>query len=490
MEKIGILGGTFDPIHFGHLMLADQAAAALGLTKVLFVPTGRPPHKDESKLAPTRHRVEMTRLAVAGNRAFEVSTVESDEPGTSYTYLTLEKLRGQYGGGAEFYYIVGSDVLAYLTKFKNYGRLVQSCSFVAATRTGAHEAEMRALAERLAEDHGARVSLIPFAEVGISSTLIREKLAKAESVRYMLPDSVIEYIGRHGLFRNGEGTALPGYWDTVEEAGGSGAEADTYACVDSRAAACVGVDTDTCVDGNAKGGGAADSRILEMQKQLSAELSQARFEHSVGVMETAALLAKRYHADIGKAKIAGLLHDCMREAPPDELIRFCAGNGAEASEVERESPMLLHGRAGALRAKLAYGVEDGEIADAIFWHTTGCADMKRLTKIIFLADKIEPGRTFDSAREARRRALPDPDGTDTQTGAQTDAQTDRQTDPSGGAPSDDTLDDVLLFWLEDQIAHVLKTRRPLHPETVHARNWLLKGGIVGVEFKDIETKNH
>ena len=198
--KIGVLGGTFDPIHVGHLMLADQAIHQEALSKVLFVPSYRPPHKAEEDISTIADRIEMIKLAIEGNGQFELSTVEQHIPGKGYTYKTLEALRREYGPETEIYFVVGSDVLKDLENFKNAKIVFESCSFIAAIRPGDDEAYIAALADSLSRNYHVTIRLMHFFEIGISSSLIRDKIAAGGSVRYLLPDSVIGYIERNKLF--------------------------------------------------------------------------------------------------------------------------------------------------------------------------------------------------------------------------------------------------------------------------------------------------
>ena len=198
--KVGVLGGTFDPIHVGHLMLADQVVNQLGLSKTLFVPSYRPPHKETGSICSVDDRVEMIKRAIAGNDRFELSTVERCIPGKGYTYKTLTVLKEEYDPGTEFYFIVGSDVLEDLVNFKCAEELMKSCTFVSALRPGADKGKLLALIDYLTKEFHASIQLIPFFEIGISSSLVRKSITAGESVRYFLPDSVIEYITQRQLY--------------------------------------------------------------------------------------------------------------------------------------------------------------------------------------------------------------------------------------------------------------------------------------------------
>ena len=458
MLKIGILGGTFDPVHIGHLMLADHAATIFNLSKVLFIPSGRPPHKDISKITQASHRIAMIRLATSCNGLFETSTVECDSPGVSYTYATLDALRGIYGPDADFYYIVGSDVLYYITKFRNYRQVLDSCAFIASARPGAGQLQAGTLAREISAAHGARIELMDFPEIEISSSMIRDKIAAGESVRYMLPDKVIEYIGENGLYAVGGDTNLPGYWDSVPEpeaATAAGLERTVRpdAAIPAESGRDVPILPDPAgVEQTVRPDAAGLERI---KRHVASKISAERYKHTLGVMDEAEKLAVLFGADPDNAVLAALLHDCMRDAPQAELIAFCEADGMLVTDLERGMPVLLHARAGAVEAKKLLGGANGGIDEAIACHTTGRENMDLLSKIIFTADAIEPGRDYDAARKARDMLY-----------------------KKGGVKYGlKRLDEVVLYLLENQIAYIIKSGRPLHPDTVLARNRLIGGAL-------------
>lgn len=151
-------------------------------------------------------------------------------------------------------------------------------------------------------------------------------------------------------------------------------------------------------------------QILKMQKKLKNELDQYRYEHTIGVMHTAACLAMRYDEELERALIAGLLHDCAKCIPADEKIKMCKKNHIEMSDAEKENPGLLHAKLGAFLAKEKYGIKDEGILQAIRFHTTGCPEMTLLDKIIYIADYIEAGRKpLPNLAEVRRLAFCDLD---------------------------------------------------------------------------------
>ena len=460
MEKIGVLGGTFDPVHIGHLMLADQAASSFGLSKVLFIPSGAPPHKDALKISAAVHRMEMVRLAIMDNVQYEASDIECGDDSVSYTYKTLEALNDIYGRGAALYYIIGSDVLRYITKFRNCKRVFGSCVLLATTRPGGNQKETEAIACELVRLYGARIELMKFPEIGISSSLIRSKISNGESVRYMLPGPVIDYIGKNNLYTIGEETSIPGYWESIPEPHVGGAPVIEVSVID----APIMDATRRC------GRGGQDVFDCDkIKRMMASKLSIKRFRHSLGVAKIATRLAGCLGADQVSAETAGLLHDCMRETPFDELISICEAGEVPMTEFERGAPVILHAAAGAVAArKLLEGASAvagtageraditraiSEIEEAIACHTTGRGGMGLLAKIIYVADAIEPGRDYEAAREARAMLSAG----------------------DGAKIDEERLDAVALYLIEKNIEHIQKKGHSPHPDTIRARNWLATG---------------
>jgi len=187
--KIGILGGTFDPIHYGHLILGEQVQVQLGLDRVLFVPTYRPPHKDSRRILAAPHRLKMATLAVRGNRRFVVSDIEVRRRGTSYTVDTLRAIKKRYPG-ARLYFICGSDLVSEIPTWKDVEEIHRLARFVLAKRPG--------YGRRLSGRHYRKIRV---AQVDISSSSIRRLVRQGRSVKYLTPESVVRYIQRHRLYR-------------------------------------------------------------------------------------------------------------------------------------------------------------------------------------------------------------------------------------------------------------------------------------------------
>jgi len=197
--NIGVLGGTFDPIHVGHLILAEEARIKLGLSKVLFVPAGHPWLKVDHVITPQEHRVEMVRRAIASNPYFELCTLELEHSSPSYTVDTITMLRKQLGAEASFYFILGRDALVDLPLWKEPRKLVQICKLVVASRLSSNSPSLKSL-ETSIPGVLDNVIQLDMPVIEISSSEIRKRLARGLPVRYLVPDEVEEYIKRHKLY--------------------------------------------------------------------------------------------------------------------------------------------------------------------------------------------------------------------------------------------------------------------------------------------------
>ncbi len=192
--NIGVLGGTFDPVHIGHLVVADEARTKLGLSEVLFVPAGQPWLKQDRDIAPAIHRVEMVRRAIADNPYFKVNTLEVDRPGPSYTVDTLTVLQEQLGNKASLFFILGRDTLADLPLWEEPRKVIELCRLVVPPRLGSRD--LRHLEEAI-PGLRERVIQLDMPVIGVSSSEIRERIARGLSVRYLVPPGVEEYITRN-----------------------------------------------------------------------------------------------------------------------------------------------------------------------------------------------------------------------------------------------------------------------------------------------------
>jgi nicotinate-nucleotide adenylyltransferase len=201
-KKIGIMGGTFDPIHIGHLILGEKAYEELGLDKVQFMISGNPPHKrHRSGRATDEQREQMVALAVAGNPHFEMSLVEMDRDGYTYTYKTLEYL-SEKNPDTDYYFIIGADSLFTFDSWREPGRICRACTLVAAVRDHSTNAQMEEKIQELREAYGARILRLHTENIDISSNMLREWVSMGKSLRYYVPDPVIAYIEEQQIYRH------------------------------------------------------------------------------------------------------------------------------------------------------------------------------------------------------------------------------------------------------------------------------------------------
>ena len=392
--RIGVYGGTFNPIHRGHLTAARAAADALGLEKVLLIPDNLPPHKAlPAGSATGEDRLEMCRLTAGEVPGMEVLDLELRRSGPSYTSDTLAELHAQYPDD-ELWLLVGSDMFLSLQEWHEPERILSLAGIAAFHRTRGDETERFAQQKaNLEQIYGARVALLENPDVvEISSTELRVQLAQGRG-RSFLTEAVCGYVLRRGLY-----------------------------------------------------GTHADLKHLtpeELRPIALSFLKPKRMPHVLGTEHEAAVLARRYGADVTSARIAALLHDCTKKLSMEEQLALCEQYGIALDELERKNLKLLHAKTGAAIARDLFGVSD-EIYWAIYWHTTGKADMTKLEKVIYLADYIEPSRDFPGVEKLCRAVHAD-------------------------------LEHGLLMALEDSIEEMRQRGNPVHPNTVEARDYLLRG---------------
>lgn len=195
-NRIGVMGGTFDPIHLGHLAIAEEARYRLGLERLLFVPCGVPPHKKPYEISAPQHRYTMIQRAIRDNPHFMISSIELEREGVSYTVDTVAALQQQFPA-AHIYFITGADAILEILTWKDPERLAASCVLVAATRPGY---DLEAFRQRVGEDLASHVHMLAAPGVDVSSSEIRRRCAEGAPIRYLVPKVVIEYIEHTGLY--------------------------------------------------------------------------------------------------------------------------------------------------------------------------------------------------------------------------------------------------------------------------------------------------
>jgi len=352
MQRIGIYGGTFNPVHIGHIRAAKYAIEALKLDKLLLIPNRTTPCKQGSDSVDPQQRLTMLRIAVSSCEKMEVSDVELTREGISYTFLTLQQLRCEYPD-AELVLLLGSDMFCGIHNWKNADELLRNAHLGVFCRGGRKEAAaIQEQKERL-EAMGASVQLLQNPVTDISSTQLR-RLLIFRCASPFLPEGVEAYIREHGLY-----------------------------------------DTDK------------DYRNLPME-QLEAVvvglLNPNRVAHVLGCRDTAAELAKYWGADVTDAARAGLLHDITKAIDGPLQLTLCDAYGTILSDFGYKYPKTLHALTGSLVAQRIFG-ENEAVVSAICSHTTGKADMNLLEKIIYVADYMEPNRDFPGVEKLRELAF-------------------------------------------------------------------------------------
>ena len=196
--RVGVFGGTFDPIHIGHLVAAEETRVQLKLERVVFVPAGLPPHKLANHISPVEHRLAMVQLAIASNPYFTVSRVDIDRFGPCYTVETMELLRDEWGPGVELYFIMGSDSLADILTWYKPERLIRLCRLAVVKRPG-YDVDIKEL-DRLLPGIASRVQFINSPLIDVASCDIRRRVREGLSIKYQVPEAVERYIYEHGVY--------------------------------------------------------------------------------------------------------------------------------------------------------------------------------------------------------------------------------------------------------------------------------------------------
>ena len=337
--KIGILGGTFDPIHNAHIEIAKNALKQFKLDKVWIMPTPNPPHKDNSTLASEEDRINMIKIAIKGNDGLEFCDYElklSSEDKT-YTADTLTRLVEDYPDD-KFFFILGSDSLSSFINWYKPEVIVEKAQLLAVKRDDETGADLEKNIAEIENKFGIMIPSIIMPEMNESSTLIR---TGEQTLDYAVPKEVEKYILEHNLYTGEKNEA----WS-----------------------------------------------VAKIRGDLLKRLSPHRYQHTLDVADTAVEMANTFNVNPNKAYLAGILHDCAKNLDDLEFLAICADNDENVTQIEQNRPFLLHSKAGVIVAKTRYHITDEEVLSAIRWHTTGKANMSDLEKIIFAADYIEPGR--------------------------------------------------------------------------------------------------
>ena len=357
MKKIGIYGGTFNPPHTGHLQAAKQAVEVLDLDLLLMIPDRIAPHKDIPAGSPApEQRLEMLRIALAGEEKIQPSDIELRREGVSYTYLTLEALKEQYPE-EELILLMGTDMFLSFESWKEPERICDLASLGVFYRGEKGEKEKILAQKANLEAKGARVELVENDIINISSTQLRRLLAFHAADEF-LPAGVGEYIRANGLYD----TAAQ--WKNLP--------------------------------------------MEELEPIVIRLLHPNRVAHVLGCRDEAVRMAAHWGEDVTNAARAGILHDITKVLDGPLQLTLCAAYDKVLNDFSRKYPKTLHALTGSLVAEKIFG-ENEAVVEAICNHTTGRANMSTLEKIIYVADYMEPCRDFPGVEKLRELAYSDLD---------------------------------------------------------------------------------
>lgn len=353
MKKMGLFGGTFDPIHKGHVSMALRLAQALELDGVVLMPTFVPPHKIKENMASAEHRLAMCRLAAEEHPLLSVSDLELRRGGASFTVDTLTALCEEYPD-TQWHLLVGADMFTTLRTWHRFSDIAAMAVLCTIAREGTDTAKLLVYAEELKRDGIAScVDVCPVEPY--SSTQVRRRIADGKSVAEMVGEAVERYILDNGLYRQEEGMRRQ----------------------------------------------TADEQYVEIIRQ---RLGDYRFHHSLCVAEEAKRLALLHGADPDKAYTAGILHDIMKDTEKEAQLQILDDFGVKLDDIEKHSPTLWHARSGEVFLRNILGITDEEILSAVRYHTTGRAGMSRLEQVLFTADFTSADRNYPDVAVIRALA--------------------------------------------------------------------------------------
>lgn len=376
--KIGIFGGSFSPIHNGHLQIAEDCLIEMGLDKIIFLPNSKPPHKNVEKFS-FENRAEMLKLAIEDNEKFEISLVEEDFLKTHYSYNTMKE--NFCNDKDKFYFIMGDDEFLNISSWYEYEKFLEITSVIVFLR----KYNLDFILDKnkdLIEKYD--INIVKNSVISISSTDIRNRMNEKKSIKYLIPKKVYKYIYED-----------LNYFD-----------------------------------------------INKIKKDLKEKLSKNRYEHSLRVADYCKRLAVIYKVDENRAYLSGLVHDCAKNLEEFYMLNKKLNSDIIFDTEEKDNENLKHAPIGAVVCKDLYGIFDEEIISAVRYHTTAKENMTLLEKILFISDKIEPGRKYDTVDELRRLA-------------------------------DFDIDRAIVKFLNDSFEYLEKKSQKVHHLSVKARDYLI-----------------
>ncbi len=409
--RLALMGGTFDPIHLGHLACAEAVRSSCGIDKVLFIPAGRPNFKRDRDIASAEKRLEWCRAALAESPHFGVCDIEIRRGGLTYTVDTLRELRDLYPDNVELCFIVGADSAATLPRWRESAALAKLATFVAVSRPGqALDASLRE--ELLAA--GFKLELVEGLSCEISSSEVRRRVASGLSIEGMVSEEVRSSVEAEPTYRRATCCEPPRTSESEEPIPGSNAL--TPAFFEARAA------------------------------ELARRVSERRFRHTEGVVKAASHLARTYGVDERKARLAALLHD-WDKAYGDGEMRARVAELDMVGEVDPwvldNMPYVLHGNTAARALLREFPDIPSDVIQAIDRHTVASADMSDLDMVLYVADAVEEGRQFGRIDELR------------------------------AAIGECSLEELFFLTYEYWVFLLFERRKQLHPDTITIWNTLV-----------------
>jgi len=332
--KIALLGGSFNPVHLGHLLIADEVVSRFGYDSVIFIPAFISPHKLNADMASPDDRLDMVNAAIMNESRFLVDNCELRRSGVSYTIDTVDNIERRYRPNGKLGLIIGEDLVSSFSTWRRVDELVSRVDIILATRPGFSGTDFAYPHLKLENS-----------TLAISSSGIRALIGRGEPWRFLVPDAVREKIEERGLY-------------------GSKKRQISFARKTSMA----------------------------VEAHAFSELGTSRYLHSRGVAYLASELCVRFGLDPEQGYLAGIAHDICKELSSDRIISLALLDGNPISDIEKAKPSLLHARAAACFLESRFGYRDETVLGAIRHHTFGTSGMSALGKVVYIADKIEPSR--------------------------------------------------------------------------------------------------
>ena len=361
--KLAILGGSFNPVHIGHLFLADAVFTGLGYDRIILIPAFQSPLKLDAELASAADRIEMLSASIAGDHRLFIDDCEIEREGVSYTVDTLKEIITRYEPEGKPGLIIGDDLASTFHKWRNPEEIAELADIIVARRLpvlpsdAPHPPDAQhppdaphSLSARFPYPH----KILDNEVINVSSRLVREKISRGDAWRYLVPAGARYIIEDRQLY---------------------------------------GFTGNTSKDGTKNSTTSLAEITMRIENDVRSVLDFARFKHSRNTALLAWDLCCRFGLDPQKGYLAGIAHDICKDLDDDELIRLAHRDGGGILKLEKKKPGLLHARASAVLLQRKYGIKDRDILEAIRYHTTGTRDMNPLAKVVYIADKIEISRT-------------------------------------------------------------------------------------------------